>query len=184
MRPVSGGNSRLATCEVPRAERPRFSGPLLIRTRCPHTTSKATLWMKAHHEGALTPPCIVWKKPQVPHTARQVACHSLNNSRGKRSSITPHKTRSDSPVPTLQGPCYPSQKWRGTLTLLPQSEIRSSSIAPVPVISREAPLYSTVSLTSQRNPAKLPEVMGTSRGNPGFPATPRERPREFFFEAS
>ena len=34
------------------------------------------------------------------------------------------------------------------------------------------------------HPAKLPEVMGTSRGNPGFPATPRERPREFFFEAS
>ena len=94
------------------------------------------------------------------------------------------KTRPDSPVPTLQGPCYPSQKWRGTLTLLPQSEIRSSSIAPVPVMSREAPLNSTVSLTSQRNPAKLPEVMGTSRGNPGFPATPRERPREFFFEAS
>ena len=87
-------------------------------------------------------------------------------------------------MPTLQGPCYPSQKWRGTLTLLPQSEIRSSSIAPVPVKFREAPLNSTVSLTSQRNPAKLPEVMGTSRGNPGFPATPRERPREFFFEAS
>ena len=75
-------------------------------------------------------------KPQVPHTTRQVACHPVNNSRGKRSSITPHKTRSDSPVPTLQGPCYPSQKWRGTLTLLPQSEIRSSSIAPVPVMSR------------------------------------------------
>ena len=35
---------------------------------------------------------------------------------------------------------------------------------------------------AQRNPAKLPEVMGTSRGNPGFPATPRERPREFFLD--
>ena len=33
----------------------------------------------------------------------------------------------------VQGPCYPGQKWRGTLTLLPQSEIRSSPIAPVPV---------------------------------------------------
>ena len=65
-------------------------------------SSKATLWVKAQHEGALTPPCIVWKKPQVPHTARQVACHSWNNSRGKRSSIPPHKTRPDSPVPTLQ----------------------------------------------------------------------------------
>ena len=74
-----------------------------------------TKYWKAHHEGALTPPCIVWKKPQVPHTARQVACHSLNNSRGKQSSIPPHKTRPDSPVPTLQGPCDLSQKWRGTL---------------------------------------------------------------------
>ena len=43
--------------------------------------SKATLWVKAQHEGALPPPCIVRKDPQVPHTARQVACHSLNNLR-------------------------------------------------------------------------------------------------------
>ena len=166
------------------SKRPRFPGPLLIRTRCPNTSPNATLWKKAQNESSLTPPCIVRKNPQVPHKARQVACHLVNNSRGKRSSITPHKTRSDSPVTTLQGPCSPSQKWRGTLTLLPQSEIRSSSIAPVPVKFRESPLNSTVSLTSQRNPAKLPEVMGTSRGNPGFPATPRERPQEFFFEAS
>ena len=124
------------------------------------------------------------QKLQVPHTTRHVACHLMNNSRGKWSSITPHKTRSDSPVSTLQGPCDPSQKWRGTLTLLPQSEIRSSSIAPVSVKSREAPLNSTVSLTSQRHPANLPEVTGTSRGNPGFPATPRERTRELFFKAS
>ena len=124
------------------------------------------------------------QKPQVPHTTREVACHPMNNWRGKRSSITPHKTRSDSPVLTLQGPCDLSQKWRGTLTLLPQSEIRSSSIAPVPVKSREAHLNSSVSLTSQRHPAKLPEVKGTSRGNPGFPATPQKRPRELFFKAS
>ena len=30
-----------------------FSVLLLIRTRCPDTSSKATLWMKALHEGAL-----------------------------------------------------------------------------------------------------------------------------------
>ena len=168
---------------VPHSKRPRFPGPLLIRTRCPHTTSKATLWMKAHHEGALTPPCIVWKKPQVPHTARQVACHSLNNSRGKRSSIPPHKTRPDSPVPTLQGPCDLSQKWRGTLRFLPDLEIRPSSIAANPVESREASPSSIVSLTSQRHTEKLPEVTGTSRGNPGFPAATRERPRASFFIA-
>ena len=183
MRPVSGGNSRLATCEVPRAERPRFSGPLLIRTRCPDTSSKATLWVKAQHEGALPAPGIVRKDPRVPHTARHVACHSLNNSRGKRCSIPPHKTRPDSPVPTLQGPCNLSQKWRGTLRFLPDLEIRPSSIAANPVESREASPSSIVSLTSQRHPEKLPEVTGTSRGNTGFPAATRERPRASFFIA-
>ena len=32
-------------------------------------------------------------------------------------------------VPTLQGPCNLSQKWRGTLRFLPDLEIRPSSIA-------------------------------------------------------
>ena len=54
-------------------------------------------------------------KPQVPHTARQEACHPMNNSRGKQSSIPPLKTRPDSPAPTLKGPCDRSPKWRGTL---------------------------------------------------------------------
>ena len=34
-------------------------------------SSKATLWVKAQHEGALPPPCIVRKDPRVPHTARR-----------------------------------------------------------------------------------------------------------------
>ena len=33
------------------------------------TSSKATLWVKAQHEGALPPPCIVRKDPRVPHQA-------------------------------------------------------------------------------------------------------------------
>ena len=39
-------------------------------------------------------------------------------------------------------------------------------------------------LTSQRHSEKLPEVAGTSQGNPGFYAVTRERPRESFFNAS
>ena len=35
---------------------------------------------------------------------------------------------------------------------------------------------STVSLTSQRHPEKLPEVTGTSQGNPGFPAATLDFP--------
>ena len=52
---------------------PRFPGPLLRRTRGPDPSSKATLWVKAQHEGALPPPCIVCKDPRVPHTARRGA---------------------------------------------------------------------------------------------------------------
>ena len=155
---------------VPHPERPQFPGPLLIRTQCLDTSSIATLWMKSQHEGTLTPPCIVRENPQVPNTARQVACQPVNNSRGKRSSIPQHKTRLDSPVPTLQGPCHRSQKWRGSLRFLPQFDMRPFSIAPNPVESREAPSNSTVSLNSQRHPEKLPEVTSTTRGNSGFPA--------------
>ena len=45
----------------------------LRRTRGPDPSSKATLWVKAQHEGALPPPCIVRKDPRVPHTARRGA---------------------------------------------------------------------------------------------------------------
>ena len=97
----------------------------------------------------------------------------MNNTGEARALVTP--------VPTLQGPCNLSQKWRGTLRFLPDLEIRPSSIAANPVKSREASPSSIVSLTSQRHPEKLPEVTGTSRGNPGFPAATRERPQASFF---
>ena len=82
----------------------------------------------------------------------------MNNSRGKWSSIPQHNTRRASSVPALQRPCERSQKWRGTLSFLPQLEMRPSSIAPNPVESREVPPNSIVSLTSHRHPEKLPEV--------------------------
>ena len=169
---------------VTHAERPRFPGPLLIRSQCPDTSLKITLLMKAQHEGALTPPGIVWRNPQVPHTAREVTCHPVNNSKGKRRFIPPQKTRRDSLVPTLHGPYYPIQKCRGSLRFLPPLEVRPSSIAPNPVESREAPPNSTVLLTSQRHLEKLHEVTGTCRGNPGFPATMGKRPRESYFNVS
>ena len=134
---------------LPHTEGPQFSGPLLIRTRSPDTSSNATLWMMSQHEGALTPSCIVWKNPQVPNTARQMACHPVNNSSGKRIS--------------MQGPCNPSQKWRGNPRFLPQLGTRPSSIATNPVEPQEAPPNSAVSLTSQRHPEKLPEVTVESR---------------------
>src|SRR5574337_382657 len=50
--------------------------------------------------------------------------------------------------------------------------------------SPERPLPLPVSLASQSHHEKPPEVTCTSRGNPGFPASTRERPRETFFNTS
>src|SRR5574337_1061795 len=50
--------------------------------------------------------------------------------------------------------------------------------------SPERPLPPPVSLTSQSHHEMPPEVTCTSRGNPGFPASTRERPRETFFNTS
>ena len=174
---------------VPQAERPRFPGLLLIRTRCPDTFTKESLWMKAQHEGALTPPFIVQKNPQVTNTVQQVVCHPVNNSRGKWSSIPPHKTRPDflyqlcreTAIRVSTGARKPR---RGNMRFLPPLEMRLSSIAPNPVESREAPPNSAVLLTSQRHVEKLHEVTGTCRGNPGFPATMQKRPRESYFNVS
>ena len=84
------------------------------------------------------------------------------------------KTRHDSPVPTLQGPCSRSQNWRGSLRFLPPLEMRPSSIATNPVESREAPP------TPQR-PSPLIGTLGSSLrsptkvgGNEGFPLQPEK----------
>src|SRR5574341_199537 len=50
--------------------------------------------------------------------------------------------------------------------------------------SPERPLPPPVSLASQSHREKPPEVPCTNRGNPGFPASTRESPRETFFNTS
>ena len=42
-------------------------------TETPDGPGSMALWLKAQHEGALPPPCIVRKDPRVPHTARRGA---------------------------------------------------------------------------------------------------------------
>ena len=51
-------------------------------------------------------------RPEKPASSTYKSTSGLSpvsNARVKRSSIPPHKTRPDSPVPTLQGLCDPSQ---------------------------------------------------------------------------
>ena len=76
--------------------------------------------MKALHEGALATLFIVRKTPQVPHSAQQVACHSVNNSKGKGKSIPPQKTRRDS-SPYSAG------------TLRPESEMERTPDVPASI---------------------------------------------------
>ena len=84
------------------------------------------------------------------------------------------KTRHDSPVPTLQGPCSRSQNRRGSLRFLPPLEMRPSSIAPNPAESREA-------LPTTQHPSSLRGTVGSSlrspaevEGNEGFPPQPEK----------
>ena len=74
-------------------------------------------------------------------------CHPMNNSRGKRSSIPPHKTRPDSPVPTLHGLWDPSQIRR----------IRSQERNPVvpASTSHEALFHCTKPSGVPRGPSQL-----------------------------
>ena len=55
----------------------------------------ATLWLKAQHEGALPPPCIVRKDPRVPHireplVRRQGSQLSMRVARGSASWLSSH----------------------------------------------------------------------------------------------
>ena len=172
MRPVSGGNSRHSLVGGAACQKTPIPWSALDKNPMAEPNSKAILWNKAQHEGAVTPRCIVQKNPQVPHTNRQVACHPMNNARVKRSSIPPHKTRPDSPVPTLQGPCGRSPKRRGSLRCLPPLEVRPSSVAPDPAESRGAP-------PPPQDPSPLRGTPGSSlrspaegEGHEGFPPPP------------
>ena len=69
------------------------------------------------------------------------------------------KTRPDSPVPTLQGPCGRSPKRRGSLRCLPPLEVRPSSVAPDPAESRGAP-------PPPQDPSPLRGTLGSSLRSP------------------
>ena len=81
------------------------------------------------------------------------------------------KTRPDSPVPTLQGPCGRSPKRRESLRFQPSLEVRPSSVAQDPAESR-VPANSTGCLASQKHPGKFPKFSGRRRGKRVFPAAP------------
>ena len=67
----NGRGLRLEWTQEPQASSPFLTRiPWSLQNRDKRVT---TLWVKAQHEGALPPPCIVRKDPRVPHTARRGA---------------------------------------------------------------------------------------------------------------
>ena len=97
------------------------------KSRCLGTFSNVILWMTSQHEGAVTPQLYCPEKAAGSKYNSKSACHIVNNSRGTRSSIPQHKSRSDSPVPTVQRHCDRSQIRRGILRFPPQLEMRPCS---------------------------------------------------------
>ena len=94
------------------------------RSRCPGASSNVTLRMKSQNEWALT------SQLHHPETAKG-SKYNLTSGlsppeqlEGPAEFQPHHKTRPDSPVPTLQRPCNPSQKWRGRLRFPPHLEMR------------------------------------------------------------
>ena len=144
----------VASMVVPHAERPWFPNPLLIRTRCPDTYKKI-VWMKAQHEGALTTPCIVQKRPQVTLTAQQVP-------------VTQWTTREASGGPflhTRQGLTHLSQLCRGL-----RSESEMERNPEVPASPRdEAPFHFT-------KPSGVPRGLSQLHSIPDFSEAPGESP--------
>ena len=84
------------------------------------------------------------------------------------------KTRPDSPVPTLQGPCGRNPKRRESLRFQPPLEVRPSSVGQDPAESRGAP-------PPPQDPSPLRGTLGSSRRSPaegegheGFPPPPEK----------
>ena len=138
-RPVSHWNSRTSLVFHATFRKTPISPSTQGKFRCPGTFLSVTLRMKSQHKRELT--------PQL-HRPGKAAGSKYNSTSGltpkeqlqrQADFLASTETRTDSPVPTLQRPCDQSQKWRGTLSFLPQLEMRPSSIAPNPVEYQEAP---------------------------------------------
>ena len=121
--------------------------------------------INSQHEGSSDAPVTNPKGAPGPKFNLPGGLNPFDNSRGKQSSMPPHKSITDFLFEMTYTPRDPHQSRRGTLRFPPELEMRPSSIAPNPVESQEAPPNSTVYLTSHRHHEKLPEVTVTSRGN-------------------
>ena len=111
---------------------------------------KCQLRINSQHEGSSDAPVTNPKRAPGPKFNSPGGLNPFDNSRGKQSSMPPHKSITDFLFEITYTPRNPHQSRRGTLRFPPELEMRPSSIAPNPVEFREAPPNSTVTLTSQR----------------------------------
>ena len=133
MRPVSRGNSRRSLVGGATCRKTPIARSALDKNPMPgHPLEGNPVDEGTTRRGTDTPV----HRPEKPTGST----HSSTRGLSPRAQLerqaefhSPHRTRPDSPVPNLLGPCNPNQKWRGTLRFLPQLEMRPSSIAPNPV---------------------------------------------------
>ena len=106
------------------------------------------------------------RKPPIPMSTRKETCHYRYSSRGKRTCMSPHETRPDSPVKTPEEPRNPCQHCRGNLRLQPQLQMMTVAAAATGEGSQEAPHNSHGDWTFLRPHEWVPEVPIITREEP------------------
>ena len=189
MRPVSRGYSRHSLVDGDTCRKTPISRFALDKIPMPGQLFEDNPFDEGTtRRGTDTPGYRPEKPAGTTHSSRS-DLSPVNNWRGKQSSIPPLKTRPDSPVRTLQRNCDPSQIWpRGSqerkheFPASTRDEALFHCTKPSGVPRDPSQLHSIPDFSEA--PLDLPEITGTSRGNQGFPAPTRKRPRESFFNAS
>ena len=106
------------------------------------------------------------RKPSILMLARLEASHCFSRLRGKRTCMSPHEMRPDSPVETPEEPRETCQHWRGNLRFPPQLQMRTAAMAATGKETRETPHNSRGDFTFWRPQEQVPEVPVVTRGEP------------------
>ena len=137
---------------VPHSGGPRCPGPLLIRTRCPDTSSNATLWMKSQHEGGTDTPVHHPEKP----------AGSKYSSRSGMSPIEKLGRQAEFHSSTQGEACLSCPISAGTL----QSESEMERNPEVPASTRDEALFHCT------KPSGVPRGPSQLNSIPDFSETP------------
>ena len=103
-------------------------------------------------------PCGTWRESHRSIYQNDRTPHCFSSSRADRTWMSPHKTRTDSPVNTPEEPCGPCWHWRGILRFWPLFQMRTSATAVTAEECREALHNLHGDWTFMRPHERVPEV--------------------------